>query len=163
MAATTVAKMPAAQTQGCWPKYGIKRFKRCNKGVGVGGVTLGVGSVISDDFTQALKSTSSVYDQELVHFQVFNLGAMNAAVRLIFFFATQATLARARASWSCLALVALAFTQLPAYAQFRVEVTGVGLTQLPLAVAPFKGEDAAPQKVSAILLADWSAAVSSGL
>ena len=122
--------------------------------MGVGGGALWVGSVISHDFTQALKSVSSVYDQGLVHFQVFDLGGMKAAVRLIFFFATQAALARARALRACLALLALAFTQLPAYAQFRVEVTGVGLTQLPLAVAPFKGEDAAPQKVSAILLAD---------
>ncbi|MEO7640365.1 MAG: Tol-Pal system protein TolB, partial [Ramlibacter sp.] len=29
---------------------------------------------------------------------------------------------------------------LPALAQFRVEVTGVGLTQLPIAIAPFRGE-----------------------
>lgn len=42
----------------------------------------------------------------------------------------------------------------PALAQFRVEVTGVGLTQLPIAVAPFRGEAAAPQKISAIVLAD---------
>ena len=41
-----------------------------------------------------------------------------------------------------------------AWAQFRVEVTGVGLTQVPLAVASFKGEDASPQKISAIVLAD---------
>jgi len=43
---------------------------------------------------------------------------------------------------------------LPAQAQFRVEVTGVGLTQVPVAVAPFKGEDGASQKISAIVLAD---------
>ncbi|MDZ4076328.1 MAG: Tol-Pal system beta propeller repeat protein TolB [Hylemonella sp.] len=42
----------------------------------------------------------------------------------------------------------------PAYAQFRVEVSGVGLTQLPIAFAPFRGEDAAPQKISAIVQAD---------
>jgi TolB protein len=41
-----------------------------------------------------------------------------------------------------------------AWAQFRVEVTGVGLTQVPLAVAAFKGEDASPQKISAIVMAD---------
>jgi TolB protein len=29
---------------------------------------------------------------------------------------------------------------LPVLAQFRVEVSGVGLTQLPIAVAPFRGE-----------------------
>ncbi len=39
-------------------------------------------------------------------------------------------------------------------AQFRVEVSGVGLTQLPIAVAAFKGDDSAPQKMGAIILAD---------
>ena len=43
---------------------------------------------------------------------------------------------------------------LPALAQFRVEVSGVGLTQLPIALAPFKGEDASPQKPAAIVQAD---------
>ena len=43
---------------------------------------------------------------------------------------------------------------LPAVAQFRVEVSGVGLTQLPIALAPFKGQDASPQKISAIVQAD---------
>jgi len=43
---------------------------------------------------------------------------------------------------------------LPAFAQFRVEVTGVGLTQLPIAVAPFRGEAQAPQKIAAIVQAD---------
>jgi TolB protein len=43
---------------------------------------------------------------------------------------------------------------LPAQAQFRVEVSGVGLTQLPIAFAAFRGEDAAPQKISAIVQAD---------
>jgi TolB protein len=42
----------------------------------------------------------------------------------------------------------------PALAQFRVEVTGVGLTQLPIAIAPFRGEAAAPQKIAAIIQAD---------
>ncbi len=41
-----------------------------------------------------------------------------------------------------------------AWAQFRVEVTGVGLTQLPIAVAPFRGEAEAPQKIAAIIQAD---------
>jgi TolB protein len=40
------------------------------------------------------------------------------------------------------------------WAQFRVEVTGVGLTQLPIAIAPFRGEADAPQKISAIVQAD---------
>lgn len=41
-----------------------------------------------------------------------------------------------------------------ALAQFRVEVSGVGLTQLPIALVPFKGEAASPQKISAIVQAD---------
>lgn len=52
-------------------------------------------------------------------------------------------------------VVALAASPaLPALAQFRVEVSGVGLTQLPIALVPFRGEDAAPQKISAIIRAD---------
>jgi TolB protein len=43
---------------------------------------------------------------------------------------------------------------LPALAQFRVEVTGVGLTQMPIAIAPFRGEALAPQKPAAIVQAD---------
>lgn len=42
----------------------------------------------------------------------------------------------------------------PAFAQFRVEVTGVGMTQLPIAVAAFRGDDTAPQKMAAIVQAD---------
>ncbi len=41
-----------------------------------------------------------------------------------------------------------------ALAQFRVEVSGVGLTQLPIALVPFKGEESSPQKISAIVQAD---------
>jgi TolB protein len=41
-----------------------------------------------------------------------------------------------------------------ALAQFRVEVTGVGLTQLPIGLAPLRGEEGAPQKISAIVQAD---------
>jgi len=43
---------------------------------------------------------------------------------------------------------------LPAFAQFRVEVSGVGLTQVPIAIAAFRGDDAAPQKIAAIVQAD---------
>ena len=53
-----------------------------------------------------------------------------------------------------LAVLVLAFVQSVAWAEFRIEVTGVGLTQVPVAVMPFKGEDALKQKVSAIVLAD---------
>lgn len=48
----------------------------------------------------------------------------------------------------------LATSLVPAFAQFRVEVTGVGTTQLPIAVAAFRGDDAAPQKIAAIVQAD---------
>ena len=41
-----------------------------------------------------------------------------------------------------------------ALAQFRIEVTGIGLTQIPVAIVAFKGEDAVRQKVSAIVQAD---------
>ena len=40
------------------------------------------------------------------------------------------------------------------FAQFRVEVSGVGLTQMPIAVATFRGEAQAPQKIGAIVKAD---------
>ncbi|CAN5430575.1 Tol-Pal system beta propeller repeat protein TolB [soil metagenome] len=43
---------------------------------------------------------------------------------------------------------------LSALAQFRVEVSGVGLTQLPIALAPFKGQESSPQKISDIVQAD---------
>ncbi|OOG39738.1 Tol-Pal system beta propeller repeat protein TolB [Polaromonas sp. A23] len=42
----------------------------------------------------------------------------------------------------------------PAWAQFRVEVSGVGLTQLPIAIAGFRGDAQSPQKVAAIVQAD---------
>lgn len=42
----------------------------------------------------------------------------------------------------------------PAFAQFRVEVSGVGLTQLPIAIAPFRGEAQSPQKIGSIVKAD---------
>jgi TolB protein len=53
----------------------------------------------------------------------------------------------------CIAL-ALVLSCIPAWAQFRVEVSGVGLTQLPIAVATFRGDDVSPQKIGAIVLAD---------
>jgi TolB protein len=48
----------------------------------------------------------------------------------------------------------LVFLHISAWAQFRVEVSGVGLTQIPVAIAAFKGEDAATQKISTIVQAD---------
>lgn len=41
-----------------------------------------------------------------------------------------------------------------AFAQFRVEVSGVGMTQLPIAVAAFRGNEALTQKVALIVQAD---------
>ena len=52
-------------------------------------------------------------------------------------------------------IAALAASPLvPALAQFRVEVSGVGLTQLPIALVPFKGQEGSPQKISDIVQAD---------
>jgi len=42
----------------------------------------------------------------------------------------------------------------PALAQFRVEVSGVGMTQLPIAIAPFRDEAQSPQKIASIVQAD---------
>ena len=41
-----------------------------------------------------------------------------------------------------------------AMAQFKVDVSGVGLTQVPIAIAAFKGEESASQKPSTIVQAD---------
>lgn len=46
------------------------------------------------------------------------------------------------------------FVCFPAFAQFRIEVSGVGLTQVPVVIAPFRGQDALPQKISEIIRAD---------
>jgi TolB protein len=48
----------------------------------------------------------------------------------------------------------LALVSTLASAQFRVEVSGVGLTQVPVTVAAFRGDDQAAQKVGAIVSAD---------
>jgi TolB protein len=48
----------------------------------------------------------------------------------------------------------LALLSASVLAQFRVEVSGVGLTQLPIAVSAFKGDDASPQKIASIIQAD---------
>ena len=42
----------------------------------------------------------------------------------------------------------------PALAQFRVEISGVGATQLPIAVVRFRGEDTAGQALGGIVRAD---------
>lgn len=51
-------------------------------------------------------------------------------------------------------LVLLACSAVPAVAQFRVEVAGVGLTQTPIATVVFAGEAQSPQKISDIVRAD---------
>jgi TolB protein len=43
---------------------------------------------------------------------------------------------------------------LPAAAQFRIEVSGVGATQIPITVASFRDEDKSPVPVSAVVRAD---------
>ena len=47
-----------------------------------------------------------------------------------------------------------AFTALGANAQFRVDVSGIGMQQIPIALASFRDEAKAPQQVSAIVRAD---------
>ena len=56
---------------------------------------------------------------------------------------------------SSLVMMLLAFAwALPAQADFRVEISGVGVTQIPIAIANFRGEDNAPQKITQIVSAD---------
>lgn len=55
-----------------------------------------------------------------------------------------------RVGWVALLLL----TGVAAQAQFRVDVSGIGLNQLPIAVAAFRGEGAAPQKIASIVQAD---------
>lgn len=43
---------------------------------------------------------------------------------------------------------------LPAHAQFRVEISGVGATQIPIAIPKFREEDRVPHPLSAIIRAD---------
>jgi TolB protein len=52
------------------------------------------------------------------------------------------------------AFVAALFCISSATAQFRVDVSGVGLTQVPISIATFKGEVTSTQKISAIVAAD---------
>ena len=41
-----------------------------------------------------------------------------------------------------------------AHAEFKVEISGVGITQIPIAVSDFRGQETSPQKISAIITAD---------
>lgn len=63
-------------------------------------------------------------------------------------------LSASSATMAAVGLAGLGTRPLNAWAQFRVEIGGVGATQLPIAVARFKGEDTAPQPVGAIVMAD---------
>ena len=56
--------------------------------------------------------------------------------------------------FSLLKFLILLGLSLPIQAQFRVEVSGVGMTQLPVVIAPFKGEASALQKIAGIVQAD---------
>ena len=59
--------------------------------------------------------------------------------------------------FSCFAaLTFFTLSILPVQAQFRVDVSGVGLTQVPVTIAAFKGEAVSVQKISAIVSADLS-------
>lgn len=51
-------------------------------------------------------------------------------------------------------LLLLGASPLAALSQFRVEISGVGVTQLPVAVMGFRGEEAAPQKLGAVIAAN---------
>lgn len=41
-----------------------------------------------------------------------------------------------------------------AHAEFKVEISGVGVTQIPIAISDFRGQENAPQKISVIVSAD---------
>ena len=54
---------------------------------------------------------------------------------------------------SSLVMMLLAFAwALPAQADFRVEISGVGVTQIPIAIANFRGEDNALKKSPKLFL-----------
>ncbi|MEO6032094.1 MAG: Tol-Pal system beta propeller repeat protein TolB [Burkholderiaceae bacterium] len=61
------------------------------------------------------------------------------------------TALRAALGWVALAL---ALFSVPAQAQFRVEISGVGATQLPIAIATFRNEAASSQPIASIVRAD---------
>jgi TolB protein len=50
--------------------------------------------------------------------------------------------------------VGLVLASVAVQAQFRVEVSGIGLTQLPIAISAFRGDDQSPQKIAGIVQAD---------
>ena len=56
--------------------------------------------------------------------------------------------------WLSVVLLIGAIVQQPAVAQFRIEVSGVGFSQIPIAFAQFRDEDSSPQKISTIVRND---------
>ena len=56
--------------------------------------------------------------------------------------------------WHVFGSLSLGLLALQSQAQVRVEVSGVGMTQIPIAIQPLRGEEAAPQKIAAIVQAD---------
>ena len=50
--------------------------------------------------------------------------------------------------------VLLGGSMMSALAQFRVEISGVGLTQMPIAIAGFRAEGQSPVKISGVIQAD---------
>jgi TolB protein len=60
-----------------------------------------------------------------------------------------------RACWLVVAAACLAAAALrPAAAALTIEIVGAGTNQIPIAIAPFAGEDRLPQKVTEIVSAD---------
>jgi TolB protein len=68
--------------------------------------------------------------------------------------ALESTIRRTSLQTALLLAASGSVAPLSALAQFRVEISGVGVTQLPIAVIAFRGDEAAPQKIGAIVQAD---------
>lgn len=59
-----------------------------------------------------------------------------------------------RACWLLFAGACLALALRPASAALTIEIVGAGANQIPIAIAPFAGEDRLPQKVTEVVAAD---------
>ncbi len=60
----------------------------------------------------------------------------------------------ARSLLQALLLFAIAVTSFAARAQLTIEIVGGGVTQIPVAVVPFEGEQALPQSITEVVTAD---------
>jgi TolB protein len=60
---------------------------------------------------------------------------------------------KARMMLRCLSLLLLCWS-LPSHAALTIEITGAGENQMPIAIAPFAGEDQLPQSITGIVAAD---------